>query len=82
MVDWVVAFSEDTPGKLVEKLNPNVLVKGDEFFKSVEDIPETEGVQHVLDLGGEVRLISRTPDCSSSEVIAMSFEPKEVVPSN
>lgn len=68
-VDWVVAFEEDTPGKLVEALSPNVLAKGDENFKTIEQIPATEGVEHVLKNGGSVHLIARTAECSSSKMI-------------
>lgn len=68
-VDWVVPFSENTPGQLVEYLNPDILVKTDEKFKTVEDIPPNEGVEHVLSNGGSVHLISRTPDVSSTQMI-------------
>jgi D-beta-D-heptose 7-phosphate kinase/D-beta-D-heptose 1-phosphate adenosyltransferase len=68
-VDWVVEFSEDRPGNLVESISPDVLVKGDEKFKKVEDIPPGEGVEYVLKTGGRVELISRTKDCSSSKVL-------------
>ena len=68
-VDWVVIFEENTPGRLVESLTPNIIAKGDEHFKSIDQIPTTEGVEHVLRNGGSVHLIARTPDCSSSKVI-------------
>lgn len=65
-VDWVVPFDEDTPGKLVELLSPDVIVKTDEHFSSIEQIPAAEGVHHVLSRGGEVHLISRTDNVSST----------------
>jgi D-beta-D-heptose 7-phosphate kinase/D-beta-D-heptose 1-phosphate adenosyltransferase len=68
-VDWVVAFDEDTPGRLVEALNPNIIAKGDEHFKSIEEMPASEGVAHVLKNGGSVHLIKRTADVSSSKMI-------------
>jgi D-beta-D-heptose 7-phosphate kinase/D-beta-D-heptose 1-phosphate adenosyltransferase len=68
-VDWAVTFDENTPGRLVESLNPNIIAKGDEHFKSIDEIPAAEGVNHVLRNGGSVHLISRTPDCSSSKMI-------------
>lgn len=68
-VDWVVPFDENTPGRLVEYLNPNVLVKGGENFKSIEQIPASEGAAYVLSNGGEVYLVDRTPDCSSTHMI-------------
>jgi D-beta-D-heptose 7-phosphate kinase/D-beta-D-heptose 1-phosphate adenosyltransferase len=73
-VDWVVTFDENTPGRLVESLNPNIIAKGDEHFKSVDQIPAAEGVEHVLRNGGSVHLISRTPDCSSSKMIEFVSE--------
>lgn len=68
-VDWVVAFSEDTPGECVKALSPDVIVKVDENFKTIEDIPESEGVLHVLSRGGQVKLLSRTEGCSSTQLI-------------
>lgn len=73
-VDWVVVFDENTPGRLVESLNPNIIAKGDEHFKSVDQIPSGEGVGHVLRNGGSVHLISRTEDCSSSKIIEFVTE--------
>jgi len=32
-VDWVVPFGEDTPGKLILKLRPDILVKGADWAK-------------------------------------------------
>ncbi|MBT4963486.1 MAG: bifunctional D-glycero-beta-D-manno-heptose-7-phosphate kinase/D-glycero-beta-D-manno-heptose 1-phosphate adenylyltransferase HldE [Francisellaceae bacterium] len=68
-VDWVVVFDEETPGKIVESICPDILVKGDEKFKRIEDIPKSEGVEFVKKHGGEVKLISRTAGCSSSAII-------------
>lgn len=68
-VDWVVLFEETAPGKLVEALSPDIIVKTDENFPTVADIPNTEGVEHVLARGGEVHLISRTEGCSSTGLI-------------
>jgi len=72
VVDWVVSFSEDTPGRLVEALGPDILVKTDEHFKSVDEIPEAEGVKYILSRGGKVYLIARTPDISSTDIAAAS----------
>jgi D-beta-D-heptose 7-phosphate kinase/D-beta-D-heptose 1-phosphate adenosyltransferase len=70
-VDWVVPFTESTPGRLVEALSPDIIVKTDEYFKTIEDIPTTEGVQHVLSKGGKVYLIPRTPNVSSTNIAIM-----------
>lgn len=45
MVDYVVSFEEDTPLKLIEELDPDVLVKGAEY--KVEDIVGSEIVKEV-----------------------------------
>lgn len=73
-VDWVVPFAEDTPGRLVEALSPDILVKGGENFKSIEQIPATEGVNHVLKNGGQVFLVDRTEGVSSSQMIEFIAE--------
>lgn len=33
MVDYVISFSEDTPLALIEKIQPNILVKGGDYKK-------------------------------------------------
>ncbi|MEM9403785.1 MAG: bifunctional D-glycero-beta-D-manno-heptose-7-phosphate kinase/D-glycero-beta-D-manno-heptose 1-phosphate adenylyltransferase HldE [Pseudomonadota bacterium] len=63
-VDWVVAFSDDTPAALVEQLLPDVLVKGGDY--AVADIA---GGRAVLDNGGEVRVLSFRDGHSSSRMI-------------
>lgn len=78
-VDWVIPFYEDTPGKLVELLNPDVLVKNKTSFPRVEDIPDNEGAAFVLKNGGKVYLLSETTDCSSSEIINKINTQEEVV---
>lgn len=72
-VDWVVAFNHIRPGNLIEALNPDILVKTKEAFKTIDDIPEYEGAHHVLQNGGKVYLLERplVVDCdiSSSKII-------------
>ena len=36
-VDWVVPFSELTPGRLIRNLNPNILVKSDKNYRNIEE---------------------------------------------
>jgi D-beta-D-heptose 7-phosphate kinase/D-beta-D-heptose 1-phosphate adenosyltransferase len=69
-VDWVVSFEEQTPGKLVEALQPDILIKTSDSFKTVADVPASEGAHFVLARGGEVVLVDRTDGCSSTEIIA------------
>lgn len=68
-IDWVVSFAELTPGKLVEALSPDILVKTGEHYQSIDEIPETEGTKAVLSKGGEVHIIPRTPDVSTTEIL-------------
>ena len=63
-VDWVVPFSEDTPARLIERLRPDVLVKGGDW--RVEQIA---GADHVLARGGEVRVLAFKPGRSTTGVI-------------
>ena len=72
-VDWVVPFNHIRPGNLIGALNPDVLVKTKETFKSIEEIPEYEGAHHVLKHGGKVYLLERpisaNCDVSSTKII-------------
>jgi len=63
-VDWVVAFSEDTPERLIKHLQPDILVKGEDY--RVEQIA---GADHVIAGGGKVHLLTFKPGCSTSKVI-------------
>ena len=51
-VDYVVIFEEETPLKLIEKIKPNVLVKGGDYI--LEDIVGREFVENN---GGQVKII-------------------------
>jgi D-beta-D-heptose 7-phosphate kinase/D-beta-D-heptose 1-phosphate adenosyltransferase len=63
-VDWVVPFSEDTPARLIQKLMPDVLVKGGDY--QTQDIA---GAKDVLKNGGEVRVLAFREGHSSSNII-------------
>ncbi|HLF67213.1 MAG TPA: bifunctional heptose 7-phosphate kinase/heptose 1-phosphate adenyltransferase, partial [Gammaproteobacteria bacterium] len=52
-VDWVVAFSEDTPERLISQILPDVLVKGGDY-----QVSEVAGNKQVLANGGEVKMLS------------------------
>jgi D-beta-D-heptose 7-phosphate kinase/D-beta-D-heptose 1-phosphate adenosyltransferase len=45
-IDDVVLFSEDTPKKLLEQLQPDILVKGGDYNK--EDVIGKESVKRVV----------------------------------
>jgi rfaE bifunctional protein nucleotidyltransferase chain/domain len=63
-VDHVVAFSEDTPLRLIETLGPDVLVKGADWGPE-----EIVGRDVVLSRGGRVERIDLVPGVSTTELI-------------
>ena len=63
-VDYVVLFEEETPLKLIEKIKPNVLVKGGDYI--LEDIIGREFVENN---GGQVKIIKLLEGHSSSSLI-------------
>ena len=63
-VDWVVAFSEDTPARLIAEVLPDVLVKGGDYKPD-----EIAGAKNVLQNGGEVRVLAFRKGQSSSRII-------------
>ena len=64
-VDLVVVFSEDTPLRLIERLRPDVLVKGADYALS-----EVVGGDLVTGYGGRVLLAELEPGHSTSDTIA------------
>ncbi|RNA64271.1 D-glycero-beta-D-manno-heptose 1-phosphate adenylyltransferase [Prosthecochloris sp. ZM_2] len=68
-VDAVVMFDEDTPLKLIERLQPDVLVKGADW--SVDTIV---GADSVLARGGEVKTIKFLEGRSTTGVIERIIE--------
>ena len=65
MVDLVVVFPEDTPLRLLELLEPDVLIKGADY-----GLDEVVGADWIRARGGEVRLAALVPGYSSSGMIA------------
>jgi D-beta-D-heptose 7-phosphate kinase/D-beta-D-heptose 1-phosphate adenosyltransferase len=63
-VDWVVAFTEDTPERLITKVLPSILVKGGDY-----KIEEIAGGEAVMDAGGEVIVLSFKDNCSTSAIV-------------
>lgn len=64
MVDFVVAFDEDTPLSLIEQLKPDVLVKGGDW-----PVDEIVGNDLVWSRGGKVMSIPFNFDRSTTAVI-------------
>lgn len=63
-VDWVVPFSGDTPWDLINKIVPDVLVKGGDY--KAEDIV---GYDIVTQNGGEVKVLNFVEGCSTTNII-------------
>jgi D-beta-D-heptose 7-phosphate kinase / D-beta-D-heptose 1-phosphate adenosyltransferase len=63
-VDWVVAFEEDTPEQLLERLRPDVLVKGGDY-----SVDQVVGAEIVLAYAGEVKVLNLVEDCSTSALV-------------
>ena len=63
-VDAVILFDEDTPQKLIEFIQPNILVKGADY-----NIKDIVGSDFVLSKGGKVQTIPFLEGYSSSAII-------------
>lgn len=63
-VDWVVPFAEDTPQRLIQRLQPDILVKGGDY-----NVLEIAGADDVLAAGGEVRVLEFVDGYSTTDMI-------------
>lgn len=63
-VDWVLYFDEDTPERLLEKVRPDILVKGGDY-----GIDGVVGGEFVNSYGGEVRVLSFLDNCSTTAIV-------------
>lgn len=69
-VDWVLPFGDDlaegdTPLRLIEQVNPDVLVKGGDYT-----LDQIVGADHVLSQGGEVQVLDFVEGRSTSHMIS------------
>lgn len=63
-VDWVVAFSEDEPTRLICEVSPDILVKGGD--NAVDKIP---GGDCVREAGGQVMVLDYVDGVSTTKII-------------
>jgi D-beta-D-heptose 7-phosphate kinase/D-beta-D-heptose 1-phosphate adenosyltransferase len=70
-VDLVAVFGEDTPLKLIERVRPQVLVKGGDYRR--EDVVGHDLVEAA---GGATILVDLVPGHSTSALVRRSAEPK------
>ena len=68
-VDWVIAFEDDTPETLLEKLRPDILVKGGDYTQQ-----QVVGWKIVEGYGGEVRVLSFFDDMSTTKIVEKILE--------
>ena len=64
-INFVIPFGSKTPLSLIKKIQPDVLVKGDEYSKE-----EVIGSFLVENYGGEVRLVNMVKDLSTTKIIS------------
>jgi glycerol-3-phosphate cytidylyltransferase-like family protein len=69
-VDLVAVFGEDTPLKLIERVRPQVLVKGGDYRR--EDVVGHDLVEAA---GGETVLVDLVPGHSTSALVRRSAPP-------
>lgn len=63
-IDAIILFDEETPLQLINKIKPDVLVKGGDY--TIENIV---GAKETLELGGKVEVLSFLEGYSSSAII-------------
>jgi D-glycero-beta-D-manno-heptose 1-phosphate adenylyltransferase len=63
IIDFVVIFDEETPIELIQKIQPDVLVKGGDYT-----IDSIVGAAHVLKNGGEVKVLSFLEGYSTTNI--------------
>jgi rfaE bifunctional protein nucleotidyltransferase chain/domain len=68
-VDYVVIFQEETPARLIEKIIPDILIKGADW-----EINDIVGKDIVIKNGGEVKTIEFVNDQSTSNIIKTILE--------
>ncbi|GAA6150992.1 bifunctional D-glycero-beta-D-manno-heptose-7-phosphate kinase/D-glycero-beta-D-manno-heptose 1-phosphate adenylyltransferase HldE [Pseudoteredinibacter isoporae] len=63
-VDWVLSFPDDTPERLLELIQPDVLVKGGDYNEE-----QVVGWEIVKAYGGEVNVLSFFDNCSTTAIV-------------
>ena len=63
-VDWVIPFIDDTPENLINKILPDILVKGGDY-----QVDEIAGAGSVIKNHGKVKILPLLKGCSTSRII-------------
>ncbi len=64
VVDWVIAFADTTPNRLLQLIQPDFLAKGGDYH-----LDQVVGADIVRAYGGEVRIMNHGINLSSSKII-------------
>ncbi len=64
-IDFITTFNEPDPGRIIEKLSPDVLVKGGDWGGG-----DIVGSEYVKSKGGKVRTVPLAKGYSTSRIIA------------
>lgn len=64
VVDWVTSFADDTPERLLKKLQPDILVKGGDY-----SVDQVVGADIVHAYGGNVRVLGVIKNLSTTDII-------------
>lgn len=64
VVDFVISYSDNTPERLLKKLQPNVLVKGGDYT-----VDQVVGADIVRAYGGDVRVLGVIKNLSTTSII-------------
>lgn len=63
-VDYLIPFSQATPRELIEAVQPDILVKAQDYA-----LHEIAGHETVLAAGGEVHRLALRPNCSTTRIV-------------
>jgi len=63
-VDYIIIFDEPDPGRIIESIKPDVLVKGSDWEEN-----QIIGSDTVVGAGGKVKRIPMVPELSTSQII-------------
>jgi D-beta-D-heptose 7-phosphate kinase/D-beta-D-heptose 1-phosphate adenosyltransferase len=63
-IDYLIAFDEDTPHRIIGAIRPDVFVKGGDYTRAT--LPEAGLVEQ---LGGTIHLLPLVPDRSTTNII-------------
>ena len=64
-IDGIIVFEENTPLQILKTIEPNVVVKGGDY----KNISEVVGHEIVTKYGGEIKLIKKTINVSTTDIL-------------